>query len=323
MKMRLQEVEQGIIVILGPTAVGKTELSLQLAERLNGEIVSVDSRLFYRGMNIGTAKPSADEMARVRHHLVDVADPDEVWSLAVFQKAAYRAIDEIHARGKLPILAGGTGQYVHAVIDGWELPEQAPDDGLRDVLNAWAEAVGAEALHRKLELIDPAAAAKIEPNNVRRTVRALEVIFRTGQRFSAQRKRGYQRYPMLLIGLTRPREEIYARVDLRIEKMLADGLLDEVRVLLDAGYSPESPTMSAIGYREMIAYLQGEMTLEAATTQMKSITHQFVRRQANWFKLSDPRIRWFDMHEANLIERIICFVEETDRWIFPPQNGDD
>ena len=282
-----------LIVILGPTAVGKTETALQLAEALDGEIVSADSRLFYRGMDIGTAKPAPAELARVPHHLVDVADPDETWSLAMFQRAAQAAIAEIHARGRLPFLVGGTGQYIRAVTEAWEIPEVAPDFRMREALEKWAQEVGPDGLHRRLAEVDPEAAERIDPRNLRRTVRALEVILRTGKRFSAQKSRGESPYRVLQLGLTRPRPELYARIDARIEAMLEAGFLEEVRGLLAAGYAPDLPSMSAIGYRQMVQVIQGEITLEEAVTLMKRLTRQFVRRQANWFKFDDPNIHWF------------------------------
>lgn len=294
-----------LIAIIGPTAVGKTELSLQLAERFNGEIISSDSRLFYRGMDIGTAKPSTNEMARVPHHLIDVSEPNETWSLGQFQKAAAEIIEEIVRRGKLPFLVGGTGQYFRAVTEGWSPPEVKADARLRDVLEAWQEARGREWLHAKLSLLDPDAAAKIDYRNVRRTIRAMEVILTTGKKFSAQRqKRGEPIYNLLTIGLKRPRPELYERVDLRIEKMFKMGLLDEVQGLLDAGYSPELPSMSALGYRECVAVLNGEMSQDEAITQMKRITRVFVRRQANWFKEADRRILWFEAGAAGLFIQV-------------------
>jgi tRNA dimethylallyltransferase len=307
LKMRLPDVPRPVVVIVGPTAVGKTEISLQLAERVGGEIISSDSRLFYRGMQIGTAKPSKEELARVRHHLIDVSDPDDAWSLAVFQRAAGDAVREVHARGNLPFLVGGTGQYVRAVMEGWDLPEQESDPGLRDALEQWAREVGAKSLHERLAVVDPEAARVIQYQNVRRTVRALEVVFRTGRRFSEQRLRSQSPYSLLIVGLTRPRPELYARIDERIEQMVVEGLLDEVRELLKKGYSADLPSMSAIGYREMIAHLNGEISLDEAVVRMKRSTRQFVRRQANWFKTADPNIHWFEVrpHTADDIERLI------------------
>lgn len=282
-----------LAVILGPTAVGKTEIAIQLAERLDGEIVSADSRLFYRGMDIGTAKPTREEQAHVPHHLIDVADPDETWSLAVFQRAAREAIADIHARGRLALLVGGTGQYVRAVTQGWTPPAVRPDERLRSVLDALAASRGPLWLHDRLAMVDPEAAAKIDPRNVRRTVRAWEVILLTGRRFSEQVSQGASLYRLCQIGLTRPRSELYARVDARIDAMFAAGLLDEVRELLGKGYTPDMPSMSGIGYRECATVLRGEMGLDEAKVQMKRLTRVFIRRQANWFKETDPAIRWF------------------------------
>lgn len=286
-----------LILIVGPTAVGKTEIAIQLAERLNGEIVSADSRLFYRGMDIGTAKPTTEEQARVPHHLIDIANPDEILSLAVFQQKAREAIADIHTRNKLPFLVGGTGQYVRAVTQGWTPPEVEPDAQLRDELEREKEERGIYWLHEKLKGLDPEAASKIDPRNYRRTIRALEVILTTGKKFSEQRGQGDSPYHLVTVGLTRPREELYQRVDARIESMFANGFVDEVRGLLAKGYSPSLPTMSAIGYRECVGVVKGEWSEEQAKVQIRRATRVYVRRQANWFKESDPNIRWFRVRE--------------------------
>lgn len=318
--MPFPDVPRPLVVIVGPTAVGKTEIALQLAERLGGEIVSADSRLFYRGMDIGTAKPTREELARVPHHLVDVAEPDETWSLALFQRAAREAIHSVHERGLLPFLVGGTGQYVRAVTEEWDLPSQEPDYRLREVLERIAEETGPRELHRRLALIDPEAASRIEPNNIRRTIRALEVIFHSGQRFSEQRRRAASPYSLLQIGLTRPRPELYARVDARIDSMLAAGFIPEVKELLSKGYSPELPTLSAIGYREIIAHLQGRLSLEEAVVQMKRLTRNFVRRQANWFSLTDPDIHWFRVTEQT-VDEAEAVIRSGQEWILPKDKG--
>jgi tRNA dimethylallyltransferase len=293
-----------LFLLVGPTAVGKTELAIQLAERLNGEIVSADSRLFYRGMDIGTAKPTPEERTRIPHHLIDVANPDEIWSLAVFQQQAKAAIADIHARGKLPFLVGGTGQYVRAVTEGWRPPEVEPDPRLRGVLERLAEEKGIYWLHEGLRSIDPTAAAKIDARNLRRTVRALEVILTTGRLFSGQRRQSESPYDLLVIGLKRPRAELYQRIDQRIEAMFADGLLDEVKSLLDKGYSPDLPTMSAIGYRECVQVVKGQLSVEQAKVEMRRATRIFVRRQANWFKEDDPDIHWFEAGQENIVDLI-------------------
>jgi tRNA dimethylallyltransferase len=287
-----------LILIIGPTAVGKTELAIQLAERLNGEIVSADSRLFYRGMDIGTAKPTAEEQARVPHHLIDIADPDEILSLAIFQQKAQEAIRGIHTRNKIPFLVGGTGQYIRAVTEGWTPPEVQPDERLRGELERLKEERGPDWLYEKLQELDPIAAEKIDPRNYRRTIRALEVILTTGRRFSEQRGQSQSPYHLIAIGLTRPRAELYERVDQRIDAMFKNSFLDEVRGLLAKGYSPSLPTMSAIGYREAIRVLNGEISEEQAKVEMRRITRVFVRRQANWFKESDPNIKWFRVEDG-------------------------
>ena len=299
-----------LILIVGPTAVGKTELAIQLAERLNGEIVSADSRLFYRGMDIGTAKPTVREQARVPHHLIDVANPDEILSLAVFQERAREAITGIHTRNKIPFLVGGTGQYVRAVTEGWTPPEVEPDVRLREELERLKDEKGRNWLHDKLRSLDPDATQKIDPRNFRRTIRALEVILTTGKRFSEQRGQIESPYRLITVGLTRPRPEIYERVDQRIDIMFANGFLDEVRSLLAKGYSPSLPTMSAIGYREAIRVIQGESTEEQAKAEMRRITRVFVRRQANWFKGSDPNIKWFRAEQGVVME-IESYIQES------------
>ncbi|NMB68513.1 MAG: tRNA (adenosine(37)-N6)-dimethylallyltransferase MiaA [Chloroflexi bacterium] len=308
-----------LVVIVGPTAVGKTDAALRLAEALNAEIVSADSRLFYRGMDIGTAKPSLAERQRVPHHLIDVCNPDETWSLPVFQQAAKEAIDGIYSRGRLPLLVGGTGQYVRAVIEGWESPAQEADVRMRRVLERWAAEIGPVELHRRLAVLDPVAAGRILPGNIRRTIRALEVIFSTGKRFNDQRTKRGSAYSLLIVGLRRPRSEMYARVDARIDQMVANGLLAEVRGLLVRGYSAQLPSMSAIGYREMGAVLEERMTLADAVVSMKSLTHQYVRRQANWFKESDPSIHWFDAG-TDCLDAMVRLIHSCADWI-PRESG--
>ncbi len=289
-----EEKKSPLVVILGPTAVGKTSVSIALAKRFDAEIVSADSRLLYRGMNIGTAKPTPKEMGDVPHHLIDVANPDEIWSLALYQKEAYRVIDAILARDRLPFLVGGTGQYIRSLIEGWCIPPQAPDHQLRDFLTTWASEIGPDVLHQKLAMLDPEAAKLIDYRNVRRTVRALEVIFRTGERFSDLRNRQAPKYRNIILGIARSRDVLYDRVDRRIQIMLEQGFVDEVESLLAAGYSTDLPTMSAIGYREITQFLAGEISLTEAVETIKRKTRIFVRRQANWFKPDDERIRWFD-----------------------------
>ena len=298
--MQMDKKEKTVLVIIGPTAVGKTDLAIELSKAINGEIISADSRLFYRGMNIGTAKPTREQQGSVKHHLIDVADPDEIWSLSVFQEEVEKAINQIQKDRKTAIIVGGTGQYIRSITEGWEIPPQKPDERFRAILEKWGEEIGPFELHHKLSLIDPEAAQNIEPQNMRRSIRALEVIFNTGKKFSEQRTRANPRHQFWLIGLNRPRPELYARIDERIELMFRDGFVDETKKLLESGISRDNPNLSAIGYREVCLMLDGKMTEEEAKVQMRKKTREFVRRQANWFKPTDPEIHWYDMGGGTL-----------------------
>ncbi len=315
--MQYLDLPDPLVVIVGPTAAGKTVFGAELARRLDGEIVSADSRLFYRGLNIGTDKPPAEIRQVVPHHLIDIADPDDPWSLVRFQTEACKAIASIQKKGRLPFLVGGTGQYIHAVIHGWQAPVMRPDPLLRAVLEKWGLEIGPEELHRRLSLVDAQSAAIIEPRNLRRTVRALEVIFTTGVRFSEQRLKKESPYSLCILGLKIDRKELYQRIDARIDRMIANGLLGEVKGLLEKGYSPDLPALSAIGYREMASVLKGDLTLDQARLQMKKLTHQFVRRQANWFKESDPAIHWIENGE-NSIDMAVGIIQHRKNWLERP-----
>ncbi len=295
-----------LLVIVGPTAVGKTALSLYLAEHLQGEIVSADSRLFYRGMDIGTAKPTPEERARIPHHLIDIADPDETVGLAMFLRLAQAAIADIHARGRLPIVVGGTGQYVRALVEGWTPPAVPPDPALRAELEEQARREGPQALHARLAALDPEAAARTDPRNVRRVVRALEVVLRAGPVGSG---RTPPPYVVLQIGLTMERTALYARADARLEAMVQAGLVEEIRGLLEKGYGWNLPAMSALGYIQFRPYFEGQATLEEVLAQIRRDTRRFIRHQYNWFRLSDPRIRWFDVTRTPP-EEILAVVQD-------------
>ena len=283
-----------LIVLVGPTAVGKTALSMCLAEQVGGEIVSADSRQVYRGMDIGTAKATAGERARVPHHLLDIVYPDQVLSLAQFQELAYAAIDDILARGRIPLLVGGTGQYVMAVVEGWQVPRVPPDEVLRSKLYRQAEEEGADTLHAQLQALDPTAAGRIDPRNVRRVVRALEVCLVTGQPFSAQQSKSPPPYDLLIIGLALPRPQLYQRIDDRVDQMMEAGLEDEVLGLVAAGYGFDLPAMSGVGYSQFGPYLDGQASLEDVVREIKRVTRRFVRHQGHWFRQEDARIHWFD-----------------------------
>lgn len=282
-----------LLVLVGPTAVGKTALSLSLAEAIGGEIVSADSRQVFRYMDIGTAKPAPEDRLRVPHHLLDLLDPDQTLGLAEYQRAALQAVDCITRRGRVPLLVGGTGQYVMAVVEGWQVPTVPPDTALRKQLYEEAAGGRAAALHEQLREIDPAAAAAIDARNVRRVIRALEVCLVSGRRMSDLRAKHPPPYDVLMLGLALPRDVLYSRIDERVDTMIDCGLEQEVRSLVSAGYGFDLPAMSGVGYAQFAPYLRGEATLAEVVQAIKHATHRFVRQQANWFRPDDPRIRWY------------------------------
>jgi tRNA dimethylallyltransferase len=304
-----EETHPPLVVIVGPTAVGKTGLAVRLNSHLPVEVVSADSRQVYREMDIGTAKATPEEQSKVPHHLIDVIDPDAPFSLADFQELAYQAIDDIMARDKAPLLVGGTGQYVRAVVQGWRIPRVPPDEALRGRLYTAADMMGAERFHQRLTRVDPKAAAKIDYRNVRRVVRALEVYIKTGRPISEQQGKIPPPYRILMIGLTMPRPRLYERVDRRVDQMIAAGLVNEVRNLLQMGYAPDLPSMSGLGYSEISAYLQDEMNLQDAVQAIKSNTRKFIRHQYNWFSPNSDRIKWFD-RTTDPFERILALIRD-------------
>ena len=284
-----------LVAIVGPTGVGKSRLALHLAQTSNGEIVSADSRQVYRHMDIGTAKPTRQELSLVPHHLINIVNPDEGFSLAQYQRLAYRAIDDIHQRGKLAILVGGSGLYVWSVVEGWGIPQVPPDLGFRQSLEKKAAEAGKDELYQELMAVDPIAAQKIDWRNVRRVIRAVEVHRGTGAPFSRLQHKQAPPYKTLIIGLTADRAELYRRVDLRVDEMIRLGLVEEVKKLVSMGYDFNLPAMSGIGYRQIGMFLRGELTLAAAIQQIKFETHRLVRHQYTWFQLKDDRILWFDI----------------------------
>jgi len=287
-----------VIAIVGPTAVGKSELALHLAQYFPVEIISADSRQVYRYMDIGTNKPTPAESASVPHHIIDVVEPDEDFSLAMYHQLAVEALKAIQKKGKLALLAGGSGLYVWSLIEGWKIPQVPPDQKLRRQLEARAEQKGSQSLYQELQDIDPVAAAKINPSNTRRIIRALEIYQTTGQHPSQLQRKEAPGFPILLIGLTRERSKLYRKIDWRVDKMIQRGLVEEVEQLLKKGYSPSLPSMSGIGYKQIGQFLRGEMTLPQAIDKMKYETHRLARHQYAWFRLGDSRIHWFDTSEA-------------------------
>jgi tRNA dimethylallyltransferase len=286
-----------VIVLLGPTAVGKTELSLGLCEYFQGEIVGADSRQIYRQMDIGTAKPTLAERARVPHHLIDICDPDEPFSLADYQQRAYDTIDAIHQRGHLPVLVGGTALYIRAIVDGLRIPQAPPNPQVRETLETFLAVHGREALFQWLQRVDPATAAVIDGQNPRRVLRALEIFLTTGQSKSVLEGAQPPPYRFLLIGLDRPRATLYARIDQRVDQMIAQGLIEETQQLLTAGYRPPLPAITSLGYREIIAYLENALPLAQAVEKIKTETHRYVRHQYTWFRKMDA-IQWVDLEAA-------------------------
>ena len=284
-----------LLAIVGPTGVGKSQLALRLAQTFGGEIVSADSRQVYCHMDIGTAKPGLKELSLVPHHLINIINPDEDFSLAQYQRLAYRAINDIHQRNKLALLVGGSGLYVRSVLEGWGIPQVPPDPKFRHSLENKATEVGRDELYHQLMKVDPIAAQRIDQRNVRRVIRALEVCRGTETPFSQLQYKETPPFNTLIIGLTADRAELYRRIDLRVDEMIKQGLVEEVKKLVNMGYDFNLSAMSGIGYKQIGMFLKGELTLAGAIQQIKFETHRFVRHQYAWFRLKDDRILWFDI----------------------------
>ncbi|MBL7209227.1 MAG: tRNA (adenosine(37)-N6)-dimethylallyltransferase MiaA [Dehalococcoidia bacterium] len=300
-----------VIAIVGPTAVGKSKLAISLAQALDGEVVNADSRQVYRYMDIGTAKPSLEEQRSIPHHLIDIVEPSETFSLALFQPLAYKAIEDILQRDKLPLLVGGSGLYVWSLIEGWHIPKVPPNPHFRRQMEQKAAKEGVSSLHRQLQEIDPEAARKIDPHNVRRVIRALEVYEATHTPSSQLQGKGPPAFDTLILGLTTHRDELYRRIDDRVDRMIKQGLVKEVSRLVEKGYGLDLPAMSSVGYRQIGQFLQGEIALSTAIQQINFETHRFARHQYAWFSLKDPRIRWFDIQD-DIEKKVLCLVgEET------------
>ena len=283
-----------LVFIVGPTGVGKTALAVDLAVRYHGEIIGADSRQVYRHMDIGTAKPTAQQQRQARHHLLDILDPDQQFDVATFLSMARPAASDIRSRNGLPIIAGGTGQYIWALHDGWEVPKPLPDLRFREAKELEAEQKGPAVLHEELKAIDPRRAAQIHPNNVRRVIRALEIHHATRRLPSQMAERSGAGPDALVIGLTMERQELYERIDRRVDAMMSAGFLDEVKRLAEMGFAIGKGPLSSPGYRELGRFLDGEMSLDEAVQRTKYQTHRLVRRQYSWFKPNDPRIHWLN-----------------------------
>ena len=290
-------IKPDLLAVVGATATGKTATSVELALALDGEIVNGDSRLFYRGMNVATAKPTPEETKGVPHHLVDFLDPDDEYSLASYVKQARTLINEITVGGKLPILVGGTGQYIWALIEGWEVPEIEPDAKLRAELELRLGKDGVEPLADELTKIAPEVAVSTDLLNPRRVIRAIERVRSnpSGDAINNRRKALDEPFNAHIIGLTIERSVLHRRVLDRLDNMLANGWVAEIESLLEAGYTTDNRALSGIGYRQMIPHLVGEYDLEEAVRLSAVATNRLIRHQNNWFKLDDPRINWVDM----------------------------
>ncbi len=301
-----------LIAIVGPTGSGKSDLGVRLARAFDGEIVSADSRQLFRYLDIGTAKPTREDWARVPHHLIDITDPGRDFNLADYQSLAYRAIADIQSRERLPFLVGGSGLYVWALLEGWQIPRVPPDPALRKTLEEQARVEGGEALYRQLEKLDPAAAGRIDPRNTRRIIRALEIC--DGTQVCAPGK-VMPPYRMLVIGLTADRQTLYRRIDSRVDKMIEKGLVEEVRSVLAMGFPTDAPGLNSVGYKEAVSYLKGELDVNEMAERIKAETHRLVRHQYNWFRLGDSRMHWLDI-EADPIGKatdlVATFLKEKN-----------
>jgi tRNA dimethylallyltransferase len=312
---RIDELLPPTVVIAGPTGVGKTALSLRLADELPVEIVSADSRQVYRDLDVGTAKVTVQERQRAVHHLIDIVEPTEVFTVVQFQERGRQALEAIRARERVALIVGGTGHYVQALTERFSVPRVEPDWQLRAELEADAAREGPEALHARLAALDPLAAHRIPASNVRRVIRALEVVIHTGRPFSEQSRSRTRPVPALRLALTMDRQRLYDIVDRRVDTMMADGWLDEVRALIERGVSMTSPPMSGSGYRELAAALRGELTLDEAVQRARFSVHAYIRRQYIWLR-RQPDFEWVEVepgYEAAVLERVERYLSDLER----------
>lgn len=304
--MKILDSKQKLLVIIGPTAVGKTKLSIEMAKRYNGEIISGDSMQIYRSMDIGTAKIKPEEMEGIPHHLIDIKNPDESFSVAEFQQLVRERISDITSKGKLPIIVGGTGLYIQSVIYDYQFSEAPADEAFRLQLEERAKEIGNVALHEELTKVDPESASQIHPNNVRRVIRALEIFHCTGKIMSDYQNNQQPDllYETALIGLTMERDKLYERINMRVDIMIAEGLLDEVSMLYKHGLR-DCQSIQAIGYKEIYDYLDGKVSLEIAVENLKQNSRRYAKRQLTWFR-NKMEVKWFDMTDVvNLSKKII------------------
>lgn len=306
--MKILNSKQNVLVIIGPTAVGKTKLSIEMAKRYNGEIISGDSMQIYRRMDIGTAKIKQEEMEGIPHHLIDIKEPSENFSVAEFQVLVREKIAEIAKKGKLPIIVGGTGLYIQSVIYDYQFSDVAGDEAYRLQLEERAKEIGNEALHKELMEVDPGSAAQIHPNNVRRVIRALEIYHLTGK--TMQEYQSHQQpdllYNTAIVGLTMDRDQLYERINLRVDMMMDEGLLAEVKSLHQQGLH-ECQSIQAIGYKEIYEYIDGKVTLDEAVENLKQNSRRYAKRQLTWFR-NKMQVEWFEMSNVNNFSKKIAEI---------------
>lgn len=287
-----------VIVIVGPTASGKTAVSIELAKKINGEIISADSMQIYKYMDIGTAKPTADEMQGIKHYMLDIVEPDETYNVAKYKKMAENAIEEILAKGKTPIIVGGTGLYINTLVNGIEFLEIEGDTQYRDSLIKRGYGEGANVLHDELKKVDPESAEAIDANNIRRVARALEIYKVTGKTKTQLdiESRKEVKYDYIMFGLEWPREELYSRIDQRVDIMVKSGLIEEVKWLIE-NYKVSSTAMQGLDYKEVVEYLNGDISYEEMVEKLKIETRHYAKRQLTWFR-KDTRIKWVTKEKA-------------------------
>lgn len=309
-----------LLAIVGPTATGKTELSVSIAQKLNAEIISADSMLIYRHMDIGTAKPSMEEKKGVQHHMIDIVYPDETYNVSIYSQAVKNLLTNLWQKNTLPILVGGTGLYVQSVIDGYKFSNAGHDQKLRDKLMHECKTMGKAALHEKLKAVDPDTASRLHINNIQRVIRALEVYYLSGIKPSEMTGKEEGHFNLLMYGLTMNREILYSRIEKRVDEMMAAGLVKEVKSLLERGYSQRLTAMQGLGYKEIIQYLNGELSLEEAISLLKRNTRHFAKRQFTWFR-RDKRIKWIDVCNQKTEEAQIEITMEAEGVFNLASNG--
>lgn len=308
-----------LIILTGPTAVGKTELSIKLAKEIGGEIISADSMQVYKYMDIGTAKITPEEMNGVKHYLIDELEPEEEFNVVKFKEYTNRYMEEIYSRGKIPVIVGGTGFYIQAVLYGIDFKDNGEDTSYRQHLEELYKKEGSSYLHDKLAQVDPPSAEAIHPNNVKRVIRALEYFYQTGSRISEhneEQRRNESPYHFCYFVLTNKREVLYERINKRVDHMMENGLIDEVAMLLKKGCTKDMISMQGLGYKEIIAYLNGECSLEDAVYTLKRDTRHFAKRQLTWFK-REKEVIWIDKNElendeTKILEALIKTIRDKN-----------